>query len=190
MGCTVPEEQIGRILGAVVLPNACMDRVLARIHLADEVGKVSQERIQEEQRIRRLGKAYVEGLYADDDYRRQKRPLEEKLSPVVPGVDAAREAEKLLDDLPTLSEEADSSKRRKLLIAMLDGVYVDTVEGKSIVAIRPKVAYRPLFEIATTRESSDVILINVPPPTSIEVEAADPCFWWRRGESRAPRLIL
>ena len=80
-----------------------MDRVLARIHLADEAEKVSQERTQAEQRLRRLGKAYVDGLYADDDYRREKRALEEKLSSLlVPGVDAAREAGKLLKDLPTL----------------------------------------------------------------------------------------
>ena len=47
---------------------------------------------------------------------------------------------------------------------MLDAVYVDTVEEKSIVAIRPKPAFQLLFEIATTREGSDVVLINEPPP--------------------------
>ena len=64
---------------------------------------------------------------------------------------------------------------------MLDAVYVDTVEEKSIVAIRPKPAFRPLFEVATTREDSNVVLINEPPPTSNEPEAADLCFRWRRG---------
>ena len=64
---------------------------------------------------------------------------------------------------------------------MLDAVYVDTVEEKSIVAFRPKPAFRPLFEIATTREDSDVVLINEPPKASTEPEAADPRFWWRRG---------
>ena len=38
---------------------------------------------------------------------------------------------------------------------MLDAVYVDTVEEKAIVAIRPKPVIRPLFEIATTREDSE-----------------------------------
>ena len=46
---------------------------------------------------------------------------------------------------------------------MLDAVYVDTVEEKSIVAIRPKPAFLPLFEVATTRQGSDVVLINEPP---------------------------
>ena len=69
---------------------------------------------------------------------------------------------------------------------MLDAVYVDTVAEKAIVAIRPKPAFQPLFEIATTREGSDVILINEPPPTSNEPEAADSSFWWRRGRVELP----
>ena len=77
--------------------------MLAKIHLTYDVEKVRLERIQAEQRLRRLGKAYVEGLYADDDYRREKRALEEKWSSLlVPGVDAARDAGKLLEYLPTL----------------------------------------------------------------------------------------
>ena len=42
-------------------------------------------------------------------------------------------------------EEADLTERRKLLMPMLDAVYVDTVEEKSVVAIRPKPAFRPIF---------------------------------------------
>ena len=78
-------------------------------------------------------------------------------------------------------EEANLTERRKLLLAMLKAVYVDTVEAKAIVAILPKPAFRPLIEIASTREGSDVILINEPPEASNEPEAADSCFWWRRG---------
>jgi hypothetical protein len=37
-------------------------------------------------------------------------------------------------------------------MTMRDAVYVDPVEEKSIVAIQPKPAFRPLFEMATTRE--------------------------------------
>ena len=60
--------------------------------------------------------------------------------------------------------EADLTERRKLLMAILDAVYVDTVEEKSVVAIRPKPAFRPIFEVATTREGSGILLINETPP--------------------------
>lgn len=33
---------MGRIVGAIVLPEAWMDRVLARIHLEDEVAKAAR----------------------------------------------------------------------------------------------------------------------------------------------------
>jgi len=74
-------------------------------------------------------------------------------------------------------------KRRKLLMAMLDAVYVDTVEEKSVVAIWPKPAFRPIFEIATTREGSGIALINQTPQTQDEPEPSGLCSWWRRGES-------
>ena len=69
---------------------------------------------------------------------------------------------------------------------MLDAVYVDTVEEKSIIAIRPKPAFQPIFEIATTREGSDVFLINEQPPVPDDPEATIPCSWWRRGRVELP----
>ena len=187
MACMVPDEQMGRIVEAIILPDAWMDRALSKIHLAGAVEKLQQERIQAEQRLKRLGKAYVDGLYSDDDYRREKRASEEKLASLVePGVDATTQAGKLLENLPALWDEANLSERRNILLSMLDAVYVDTVEEKSIVAIRAKPAFQPLFEIVTTKRGSDVVLINEPPLTSDEPEAADLCFWWRRGRVELP----
>ena len=91
------------------------------------------------------------------------------------------EARKLLDNLPVLWEESDMAERRNLPMAMLDEVYVDTVEKKSVVAIRPKVAFRPIFEVATTREGSGIALINRTPQTRDEFEASESCSWWRPG---------
>jgi len=53
-------------------------------------------------------------------------------------------------------EEAGLTEKHKLLMAMLDAVCVDTVEEKSVVAIRPKPAFRPIFEVATTRTGSGI----------------------------------
>ena len=117
----------------------------------------------------------MDGLYDDDGYRREKRSLGDKLANlVVPSVDAAMEA-------------------GKLLMAMLDAVYVDTVEEKSVVAIRPKPAFRPIFEVATTRGGSGIVLINETPPDPERPEAESLCSWWRRGRvelHRERRLIV
>ena len=66
-------------------------------------------------------------------------------------------------------------------MAMLDEVYVGTVDEKAIVTIRPKLAFRLLFEIATTREGSGIALINQAPQTRDEAEAPESCAWWKRG---------
>ena len=58
----------------------------------------------------------------------------------------------------------DLTERRNLLMAMLDTVYVDIVEEKSVVAIRFKPAFRLIFEVATTRGGNGIVLINETPP--------------------------
>ena len=73
------------------------------------------------------------------------------------------------------------AEQRKLLITMLDAVYVDTVDEKAIVTIRPKLAFRPLFEIATTLTVSGVVLKNQTPQALDEPEAFESYCWWRRG---------
>jgi len=56
-----------------------------------------QERIQTQQGLSRLGAAYVDGLYSDDDYLREKRTLEDKPTTLeVPGVHAPTEVSELL----------------------------------------------------------------------------------------------
>jgi hypothetical protein len=51
---------------------------------------------------------YLDGLLEHEDYKRQKRQLEERLqSLVVPGIDAATEAGRLLENLPGLWRAAD-----------------------------------------------------------------------------------
>ena len=189
MFCEIPDDQMGKIISAIVLPDAWVDRVLAQVHLADEVERIGRERKKLEQRLRRLAQVYVDGHVPGEEYRRQKKQLEEKLrSLVVPGADAAVTAGKLLEDLPALWETADLGERRRILMTMLDAVYVDTVEEQRVVAIRARPAFRPLFEIATTRARSGIVLVsekhlendNQPPPDGQEADAV-PCSWWRRG---------
>ena len=52
---------------------------------------------------------------------------------------------------------------------------MDTVEERRIVAIRPRPAFRPLFEVATTRADRGIVLVgerdlenaNQPPPDGL-----------------------
>ena len=102
----------------------------------------------------------------------------------LPEADAAGEAGELIMELPDLWAKANLEERRKLLLTMLDAVYVDIKESKSIVAIQPKAPFRPVFEVATTREGSGVLLIKEPPEVAPEDTL---CLLVETGESRTPR---
>lgn len=39
-------------------------------------------------------------------------------------------------------------ERRLLLTAMLDGIYVDTIDERGVAQIQPKAAFKALFDIA------------------------------------------
>ena len=45
---------------------------------------------------------------------------------------------------------------------MLDAVYVDAKKTKSIIAIKPKPSFKPVFQVAASREGSDIRILNEP----------------------------
>ncbi len=193
--CEIPDGQMDQIIGAITLPDSWQDRMLTQLHLEDEVKRVEEERKQTEQRLKRLGQVYLDGLIPQEDYRRQKRQLGDKLqSLVAPGVNAAQEAGKLLENLPALWAEADLSERRKILLTMLEAVYMDPVEERSVVGFRPKPAFQALFQMAAKKEGSGVALINqdaCPDNESVPTGSRDcgeiaMCSWWRRGRVELP----
>ena len=71
---------------------------------------------------------------------------------------------------------------------MLDGVHIDAKDERTVVAIKPKPAFRPVSQVATTKAGSDVALIhdedpdkpNQPAPGGHEADGIS-CSWWRRG---------
>jgi hypothetical protein len=146
---------MGRIIQAIELPQSWKVLVLDQIQLADEVKKMERQRKQLEERIRRLREVYLEGDLPREQYVPRKKALESELaSLVIPDVDAAHEAGRLLEELPMLWDDAGLAERRLLLTAMLDEVHVDPVEERRIVALKPKPAFKALFQIATTKEGS------------------------------------
>jgi len=149
---------------------------------------------------------------SESDYQAKKRQYEAGLeSLIVPAVNAADEAGKLIQSLPRLWGKANMTERRKMLVTMLDAVYVDAKDDKAVVAIKPKPAFRPVFQVATTREGSGIILVKDEPDATNgakldpskprtgpstesgeEPDPGNPCIWWRWGRLDAliPNTLL
>ncbi|MFC2008026.1 hypothetical protein ACFLVB_05495 [Chloroflexota bacterium] len=153
---------------------------MAIISLKDEVDQVRKKRHTVQEKLRRMAKAYIDGVFPDEEYHRQKKLLEMELeSLVIPAADAAEEAGKLILDMPKLWIGANQEEKRKLLLSMLDAVYVDAKKTKSVIAIQPKPPFKPVFQVAASRKGSDIRILNEP------LEGSS-VFLVETGESRTP----
>jgi site-specific DNA recombinase len=111
-------------------------------------------------------------------------PLMELESLVVPAANAAEEAGKQIMDLPKLWLRANLEEQRKLLLTMLDAIYKDAKKIKSVVAIKPKPPFIPIFQVAVTKGGSDIRIVNEP----LRTESGSPVvFLVETGEGRTPR---
>ena len=126
-----------------------------------------------------MGRTYIDGLLDDAEYSRQKRMLELELeSLVIPEIHAAEEAGKLIQDFPRLWSLANLEEQSKLLVGMLDAVYIDT-KNNLIVAVKPKPPFRPIVQVAASREGSAIRILNEP-------LGGSSVFLVETGESRTP----
>jgi site-specific DNA recombinase len=85
---------------------------------------------------------------------------------VIPGMNATEEAGRLINHLPELWSEANMDEKRDLLLTMLEAVYFDVKQTRSIIAIKPKPPFRPIFQVAVTHEGSRIHIIKNEPLNS------------------------
>ena len=179
--CHTADRHVTKLIEAIELGPKWLEEVLSIISLKDDVDRVKKERQAVQEKLRRMAKAYIDGVFPDGEYHRQKRLLEMELeSLVIPQANAAEEAGKLIMDLPKLWSEANFEEKRKLLLAMLDAVYFEVKKIKSIVAVRPKPPFKPIFQVAASKVGSDIRIINEP-------LGGSSVFVVETGESRTPR---
>ncbi len=78
---------------------------------------------------------------------------------LIPEVDAAREAGRLLADIPRLWNAANIKERHQLLATVLDAVYIDMKNSKSIVSVKAKPVFHAVLGATGRDRVSDVVLI-------------------------------
>ena len=129
----------------------------------DEAERIKKKRQDIQQRLPRMGRTYIDGLLDNADYYRQKWMLELELeSFVVPEVKATEEAGKLLQGFPRLWSLANLAEQSKLLLTMLDAVYIDT-KNNIIAAVKPKPPFKPAFQVAASCKGSNIRILERTP---------------------------
>ena len=88
-------------------------------------------------------------MFDEVEYHRQKKSLEWELeSLLIPEIDAAKEAGRLLADMPRLWAGETLHGRHQLLTMILDAVYIDMKARKSIALVKAKPAFRAVLWMA------------------------------------------
>lgn len=185
--CEIVDNQMIELVKAIELKPSWLEEVLSVISLKDEVTRVDKERKQVTTKLKRMARAYIDGLLPDSEYSRQKKLLELTLeSLVIPDYNAAEEAGKLIMNLPSLWSKATLSEQRKILVTMLDAVYIDFKKSRSIIAVKPKPPFKPIFQIAVSKKGSKIHILNEP---LSDKPNGSSLFLVETGESRTPRPI-
>ncbi len=111
------------------------------------------------------------------------KPLDTKIraaQPVSqPGLD---DAVTLLSDLRAPWDEATSEERQRLMVPLIERIYVD-VEPRCIAAITPTPPFRCLLRSAIDQDAQSICILV---EATEEVDWAEWWTWWRRGRVELP----
>jgi hypothetical protein len=94
-------------------------------------------------------------------YKVQKKIIQDQLDVlVIPEAEVAFDAGQKLEDLGAVWEVASLEDKHSLLLSMLDAVYLDIANTRSVVAIKPKPSFYPLFDSLGQRPNSTVRVLR------------------------------
>lgn len=149
VACSKIDPQMDQVISSLVIDPQWRSKILARMEQVSDVAKVLAERGQLKERLRRLGRSFVDGLVEESEYSVQRKLLQDRFdSLVVPELNAAYNAGEVLESLKEVWGLATMEEKNRLLRTMLEAVYLDLVENQGVVGIAPKSQFVPLFDAA------------------------------------------
>jgi len=150
------EEQISQIITRLELPSDWRSRIEELVNAREEIRNIEQEQTRLQEKLRRLQSLYLEVLIGEEEFRRGKGELEADLANLEPPLVAKIEV--TADQLKTVRivwQGATKKERSEILATLSEAVYCDPAT-KSLVALKPKRAFVPLFrEIDFLREDGE-----------------------------------
>ena len=159
------DGQIDNLVKSLVLLPSWRERIIDKISSLSEREGILTQRVIIENKLRRLGKTFIDGLIEEGEYNVQRVLLQDSLnSLVIPEADAAITAGELLENLGPVWEIATLEEKHRLLSGMLEAVYVDMLASRSIVGIQPKAPFYPLFESLKNQAGNKITVFTDKPP--------------------------
>ena len=146
--CDVIDDQMDALIKSLVLESSWRERIIAKMEAFSEQDRVLKQRKVVTEKLRRLGKAYVDGLVSDGEYGVQRTLLNDALNSPgrFPRLIVPCTGREILENLGYVWDKATLEEKHRLLTTMLEAVYVDLAAIRSIVGIQPKAPFYPLFD--------------------------------------------
>jgi len=190
--CDVIDGQMEMVVKSLSLEASWRERIIAKMGLFSEHDRIAKQRKAIAEKLRRLGKAYVDGLVGDGEYGVQRTLLNDALNSLVePEQDVTMTAGDMLENLGLVWEKATLEEKHRLLGTMLEAVYVDLAASRSIVGIQPKAPFYPLFDSLKQLPENKAMIFRPGEAgqwkTGSICEAEPVCGLVETGESRTPR---
>jgi DNA invertase Pin-like site-specific DNA recombinase len=149
------DDEILDILRNLKLPQDWQTEIEQIANEQDAVAKIEKRRVQIEEKLKRLGKAYTDGTMLEIDYKRTRNDLKNELeSLIIPDGADLMERGLVLDSLGAYIDEATESEQSEIVHLLLDAVFIDFdpikqgVDGPAITRLKPVPDFLPLFEMA------------------------------------------
>ena len=176
----VLDRQMDAIVTSIRLSPSWERHMAGIIDTMDKRAQIETERRGVEERLRRLGKTFVDGLIDESDYDFRQRILRSQLDGlVIPEERSTMQAGHLLENLPLLWNRAQPAERHTILRGFLECVYADVADPPRIVGIKPKPQCTGLFPFLESHVTGPIQADEGSEPD----KASEPELtgWWRRG---------
>ena len=169
------------IIGDLRLPQSWRELVSGYLASGEERKKESNERRRLEEKLRRIRVQYREGDIDQREYRQESALTKAALDAT--RVSCDDEVLRYGDHIEGLLEAwgaATLEERHQLLSMMLDGIYVDMVQGL-VLGLKPKPEFLPLFNLGEPVTTGDSELVTggmEQSQTTPETRAGGACGDW------------
>jgi len=142
------DELVQDLLRKVHLPENWQKDIERLVESMDVVRKVETRRLEIDGELRRAGRAFVDGVYSEEEYeRRRMKLIAERDCLTIPDGAKALEMGMQLENSGDFFDGATTDEKNKILHLLFEAIYYD-FDQKRMVRFKPLSEYAPIFQLA------------------------------------------
>lgn len=136
------------LLRKVRLPEDWQKEVERQVQNMDVVRTIETRRAEIDAELRRLGRAFADGAFSEEDYdRRRMKLMAEKDGLVIPDDAKALELGMQLQNIGDFFDGATNDEKNRILHLLFEAIFYD-FEKRQMVRFKPPAEYAPIFRLA------------------------------------------